>query len=57
MKNYILDNSKLESDDESLSRISNMPEIEFEKYKTAGVYHWSQISTNPKRRNPFVLAP
>ena len=33
-----------------------MPEIEFEKYKTAGAYHWSQISRNPRRRNSFVLA-
>ena len=56
MKNYVLDNSKIESDEESHSRISNMPEIEFEKYKKAGAYHWSQISTNPKRCNPFVLA-
>lgn len=31
-------------------------EIEFLKYKMKGAYHWDQISVNPMKRNPFVLA-
>jgi len=29
-------------------------EIEFQKYKTRGAYHWEQIGKHPLRRNAFV---
>jgi len=32
-----------------------MSEIEFEKYKTRGAYHWEQISRDIKKRNSFVV--
>lgn len=31
-------------------------EIEFEKYRTRGAYHWQQISLHPTRSNAFVKA-
>ena len=30
-------------------------EIEFNKYKTRGAYHWEQIGLHPIKRNAFVL--
>lgn len=30
-------------------------EIEFNKYKTRGAYHWQQIDKHPVRRNAFVV--
>ena len=31
-------------------------EIEFQKYKTRGAYHWEHIGRHPMRRNAFVIA-
>ncbi len=30
-------------------------EIEFQKYKTRGAYHWEQIGKHPVKRNSFVI--